>query len=186
MVRLMAGFGGAGAEAIFEAMKQKISEMVFLGLGANLGDRRATMEQARRLLEEGGFKTTLASAFYETPPWGKTSQPPFINQVLGGSFAGAPMELLALAMEVEGKLGRERREVWGPRTLDIDILLFGRTVLRTQRLTVPHPFLTRRAFVLYPLAEIAPVLVPPGEQDTVSNLLAALPDDDLKGIVQLA
>lgn len=166
-------------------MEKPLEETVYLGLGANLGARRRTMEEAAHLLEAGGFRLSRASAFYETPPWGLEDQPAFLNQVLAGNFDGSPMELLALAMATETELGRERNMVWGPRTLDIDILLFGSRLLHSQRLTIPHPYLSRRAFVLAPLAELAPDLVPPGEEQSVANLLEMLPEDEVAGIVRL-
>lgn len=157
-------------------------EEVYLGLGANLGDRRQNMLRAQKLLAERGFTIQQASHLYETPPWGLEDQPRFLNQVLRGAFQGGAMELLAAAMAAEAELGRERQITWGPRLIDIDILLFGDMVLHTQRLTVPHPHLAKRAFVLVPLAELAPGLQLPGTSATVQQMLDALPESEKTGI----
>jgi 2-amino-4-hydroxy-6-hydroxymethyldihydropteridine diphosphokinase len=115
------------------------------------------------------------SRVYESPPWGKTDQPPFLNQVVEVETTLSPHALLSVCHEAERVLGRVRQERWGPRTVDVDILLYGDLVTATPDLIVPHPELRRRAFVLVPLAEIAPELrLPSGE--TVESLLAALPD----------
>jgi 2-amino-4-hydroxy-6-hydroxymethyldihydropteridine diphosphokinase len=128
-----------------------------LGLGANLGDRRRTLAAAlRRLAEQPGIRVAAVSALYETPPWGKTDQPAFLNAAARIETSLSPRALLDLALEVERSLGRERGERWGPRTLDIDILLFGEEGIDEPGLHVPHPRLHERAFALAPLVDVMP------------------------------
>lgn len=147
----------------------------FLGLGSNLGDRARTLRAAREWLSRHQVRIIRHSRVYESPPWGKTDQPPFLNQVVEVETTLSPHALLSLCHEVEQALGRVRRERWGPRAIDVDILLYNDLVMATADLVVPHPEMRRRAFVLVPLAEIAPELrLPSGE--TVGALLAALPD----------
>lgn len=136
----------------------------YLSLGANLGARAQTLREAlRRLAQLPGTQLVRASAFHETAPWGKTDQPPFLNGAACLSTRLAPEALLAACQEIERALGRVRHEHWGARTLDIDLVygVCGAAEVRvaTPRLTLPHPYLLERAFVLVPLAEIAPELV---------------------------
>ena len=136
----------------------------YLSLGANLGARAQALREAlRRLAQLPGTRLSRASSFYETAPWGKTDQPPFLNGAVCLSTRLAPEALLAACQEIERALGRVRHEHWGARTLDIDLVygVRGGQAVRvaTPRLTLPHPYLLERAFVLVPLAEIAPTLV---------------------------
>ena len=136
----------------------------YISLGANLGARAQTLREAlRRLAQLPGTRLSRASSFYETAPWGKTDQPPFLNGAACLSTRLAPEALLAACQEIERALGRVRHEHWGARTLDIDLVygVCGGQVVRaaSPRLTLPHPYLLERAFVLVPLAEIAPELV---------------------------
>lgn len=136
----------------------------YLSLGANLGARAQTLREAlRRLAQLPGTRLSRASSFYETAPWGKTDQPPFLNGAACLSTRLAPEALLAACQEIERALGRVRHEHWGARTLDIDLVygVCGGQVVRaaSPRLTLPHPYLLERAFVLVPLAEIAPELM---------------------------
>lgn len=135
---------------------------VLLGLGGNLGDPLATIETALVELEAEGVPIQARSAPYRTAPWGVTDQPDFINLCALGRTELTPEALLAAVQRVEARLGRERRERWGPRVIDIDILVYGDTTLELPGLTIPHPRLTERAFVLVPLAEIAPERVVAG------------------------
>ncbi|MDQ7820034.1 MAG: 2-amino-4-hydroxy-6-hydroxymethyldihydropteridine diphosphokinase [Armatimonadota bacterium] len=130
---------------------------VFLGLGSNLGDRARLVEQALAALESSGrVRVVRRSSLYETAPVGKTDQPPFVNMVAQVETDLPPQALLSLAQEVERSLGRVRGERWGPRSIDVDILLYGDLVVNTPALVIPHPEITRRRFVLEPLLEIAP------------------------------
>lgn len=130
-----------------------------IALGGNVGDVRSTFDRAVAMLCDGAAVRLVArSSDYRTPPWGVTDQPPFINAVIAVATAPPPRDLLARALEVERALGRDRRNErrWGPRTLDIDLLAYDELVLNDPDLTLPHPRLFERAFVLVPLAEIAP------------------------------
>ncbi len=130
-----------------------------LGLGGNIGDVRATLDEAiRRFADGAGVKLIARSSDYRTPPWGVTDQPPFINCVIAVATALPPRALLDRALTVERALGRDRtrEQRWGPRTVDIDLLAYDDLVLSEPDLTLPHPRLFERGFVLIPLAEIAP------------------------------
>jgi 2-amino-4-hydroxy-6-hydroxymethyldihydropteridine diphosphokinase len=129
---------------------------VLLGLGGNLGDPVATIITALDRLEAGGVRIVRRSQWYGTAPWGVTDQPDFVNLCVAGETELAPRALLDLIHQVEAALGRERRERWGPRTLDIDILMYGDGHVDEPGLTIPHARLTERAFVLVPLLDIAP------------------------------
>jgi 2-amino-4-hydroxy-6-hydroxymethyldihydropteridine diphosphokinase len=131
----------------------------FIALGGNIGDVRATFDRAISLLcEDSDVRLAARSSDYRTPPWGVTDQPPFINAVIAISTTLAPHALLARAQACERALGRDRdrEQHWGPRTIDLDILAYDDLVRNDEALTLPHPRLFERAFVLVPLAEIAP------------------------------
>ncbi|WP_244635843.1 2-amino-4-hydroxy-6-hydroxymethyldihydropteridine diphosphokinase [Chthonobacter albigriseus] len=130
----------------------------YLSMGGNIGDVRATFEDALALLAERGARVIARSSDYETPPWGKTDQQPFVNACVIVETSLAPHELLDLCLEVEKELGRIRMEKWGPRVIDIDVLAYEGRVIETPDLIVPHRYMLDRAFVLVPLSEIAPDL----------------------------
>ena len=137
----------------------------YIGLGANLGNRGETMRAAlRQMAACPNLCVEQVSCFYETPPWGKTDQPSFLNAAARISFDGTPHELLRVLQRIEHDLGRVRHEHWGARTIDLDILYVEDVVLSDKALTLPHPYLTARAFVLVPLAEIAPDLLVQGKR----------------------
>jgi 2-amino-4-hydroxy-6-hydroxymethyldihydropteridine diphosphokinase len=129
---------------------------VLLGLGGNLCNPVATIGAALDRLEAGGVRIVRRSRCYRTVPWGMADQPDFVNLCAAGETALAPRALLDLIHTVEAALGRERRERWGPRTIDIDILTYGEERIDEPGLTLPHPRLTERSFVLVPLLDIAP------------------------------
>jgi len=131
----------------------------FIALGGNVGDVRSTFDQAIAILCGGPDVRLLArSSDYRTPPWGVADQPPFTNAVIAVSTTLAPRTLLVRAQACERALGRDRarEQRWGPRTIDLDLLAYDDVVLNDPTLTLPHPHLFERAFVLVPLAEIAP------------------------------
>jgi 2-amino-4-hydroxy-6-hydroxymethyldihydropteridine diphosphokinase len=142
--------------------------LAYVGLGANLGDREESIRRAAGLID-----ARRLSAVRETQPWGVTDQPDFVNAVAEVEWGGSPRELLERLLEVERELGRVRDgSRWGPRVID-DLLVFGGETVDEPGLTVPHPELARRAFVLEPLAELAPDLDVPG-QGVVSSLWSKL------------
>jgi 2-amino-4-hydroxy-6-hydroxymethyldihydropteridine diphosphokinase len=147
----------------------------YVGLGANLGDREATISQALRLLDEAdGVDVVAASSLRETEPWGPVEQPPFLNGAAAVETTLGPRELLELLLAVEHRLGRVRKgERFGPRTIDLDLLLYADVELDEPGLTLPHARLHERRFALEPLAELAPDAVVPG-RGRVSELLSAL------------
>ena len=152
-----------------------------LGLGGNLGDVRTTLDRAVAALCDGrDVRLVARSADYLTPPWGVTDQPPFINIALVVQTTLAPRALLTRALAVEATFGRDRarEQRWGPRTLDIDIIAYGDIEIDEPGLTLPHPRLFERAFVLAPLAEIAPDRRIKGI--TIADALARLGPDDVE------
>lgn len=133
----------------------------WLGLGGNVGDSRVILDRAVKMLcDDITVRLVARSSDYRTPPWGFKYQPPFINLCIAVETSLGPRELLARAQAVELQLGRDRahEKRWGPRTADIDIIAYGNLAVHELGLTVPHPRLFERAFVLLPLAEIAPEL----------------------------
>lgn len=143
---------------------------VLLGLGGNLGDPAGAIRGALGRLTARGVAIRQVSSLYRTPPWGPVPQPDFLNACAAGETDLAPDALLAAAKEIERELGRAPGPRWGPRAIDIDILALGDLVLNTPDLTLPHPRLTERAFVLVPLAEIVPERVVGGR--TVADWMA--------------
>jgi len=146
---------------------------VYIGLGSNLGDRKQNLVQALELLSKH-MVVEQVSSIYETEPVGYEEQPLFLNAVCRISTELKPGQLLRLAKKIEAKLGRMPSFSNAPRPIDIDILLYDNEVFGSKELTVPHPRLAERAFVLVPLAEIAPDLVHPGSGKAIKKLLADL------------
>jgi 2-amino-4-hydroxy-6-hydroxymethyldihydropteridine diphosphokinase len=141
----------------------------YIGLGSNLGDRRATIQEALQDL-----RPRRVSAIVETEPWGKTDQPRFLNAVAEIETDLEPEPLMEHLHGLERRLGRVRTERWGPRTIDLDLLLFGDRQIRSGDLDVPHPRLAGRRFVLEGLAELCPDRTVPGLGQTVRELLERL------------
>ncbi len=134
----------------------------YLGLGSNLGDREANINRALAELNRSGVCTvTRVSSIYETEPVGIPEQPDFLNAVAEIETGTAPRELLTTIREIERNIGREKTFKWGPRIIDIDVLLYGEQRLAEENLEIPHPEMHNRAFVLTPLAEIAPEIIHP-------------------------
>lgn len=150
----------------------------YIALGSNLGDREGTLSTATACLGRLG-RVVARSSVFETDPVGYHEQPAFLNAVVALETELEPLPLLRGLLAIERELGRDRSEGVpnGPRTLDLDLLLGGDIVLAGEELTLPHPALARRRFVLAPLAEIAPHLRHPQRNETMAELLALLPDE---------
>jgi len=151
-----------------------VERNVYVGLGSNLGDRAARLAAGRRGLAALG-RLTECSSVYETAPWGVPEpQPMFLNQVCRMETDLRPEELLGRFQEIEMRTGRDRSRRLAARELDIDLLIYGEDVIDGPGVAVPHPRLCERAFVVVPLAEIAPDLVVPGTRQRVVDVLAGL------------
>ena len=146
---------------------------VYLGLGTNLGNKEANLRTAIYKLQERIGKQVSLSSFYETAPWGFESDHSFLNAAIGLETSLSPIEILHITQEIEKELGRTKKSVNGSysdRLIDIDILLYDTLVLQTPELTIPHPLMTERDFVMKPLIEIAVNVIHPTRQKTLSEL----------------
>jgi len=159
-----------------------MSTVVYLGLGSNLGSRERHIAQGIRRLEEYGIDIDCRSSLYETEPVGLEDQPWFLNQVIRGRTELGPPELLATCKRIEREVGRTESVRFGPRILDIDILLYGDKEADGSDLTIPHPRMDERAFVLVPLLEIEPDLRDPRSGTKYADILKRL--DEGKKVFQ--
>lgn len=148
-----------------------MSRQVYLALGTNLGNRLENLQAAQQELADV-VRNLVCSPVYETPPWGVLDQPAFLNMVVTGEPGLNPMALLHFLKDLEKRLGRQPGVRYGPRLIDLDILFYADWIIDEPGLTIPHPRLAERAFVLAPLADLAPDLVHPVLQQTVSQLLS--------------
>jgi 2-amino-4-hydroxy-6-hydroxymethyldihydropteridine diphosphokinase len=152
------------------------SRLVYIALGSNVGDRAAMLARAVEEMNRAGLRVLRQSSLYETEPVGGPPQPWFLNAVVEAETELPPQRVLQTLQQIEQTMGRQRSIACGPRTLDLDILLDGNSVIRSGELEIPHPRLAQRRFVLAPLAELAPALVHPLLRKTVAELLAEISD----------
>jgi 2-amino-4-hydroxy-6-hydroxymethyldihydropteridine diphosphokinase len=146
-------------------------EKIFLAIGSNVGDRVKNLDKVTELLEKNNVKVVQKSNVYETEPYGYKEQQWFYNQILEAQTDLSPESLLDLCLNIEKEIGRKKTFKWGPRVIDVDILLFGEKIIDQDDLKIPHPFLHARKFVLVPLNEIAPNVTHAGAKKTVNELL---------------
>ena len=145
-------------------------QIVYLLLGSNLGNRKEIIDKAVELLRQKVGVIILQSKDYETAPWGVTDQPDFLNLVVSIETRLKPFEILEKTQSIENQLGRVRKEKWGARLIDIDILFYGNEIIDEPNLKIPHPLLQERDFALSPLVEIAPDFVHPVLGQTILEL----------------
>lgn len=156
-------------------MEQRMN-CAYLLIGGNMGQRELLLEEARRHIGLYCGEVSARSAIYETEAWGKTDQPAFLNQVLAVDTLLAPEALLQQVLQIEQTMGRQRLEKYGPRLMDIDILLYNNEVVQLPQLVIPHPHMAARRFVLAPLAELAPGFIHPIHQISIQRLLEQCTD----------
>lgn len=154
-----------------------MTQNLFLSLGGNLGNTREIFEGAYPHIEKKIGKIAVYSSIYQTEAWGPIPQADFLNQVLLVTTTLKPEACLTELLEIERQFGRERKERWGPRTLDLDILYYGDVIIAASDLSIPHPRIAERKFILTPLAEIAPLFEDPTSRKSMTALLAACADE---------
>lgn len=157
-------------------MKDKL-HTIFLGLGANVGDKKANIQKAIELLKEK-VKDVIVAPIYETKPWGYEKQDNFLNTALKGNTFLSPSELFKFVKDIEKRVGRIKRFKWGPREIDIDILFYDKLIYKDDTLEIPHPRLHERDFVLKPLIDLDPNFVHPVLRKTIESLYKALSTKD--------
>ena len=149
---------------------------IYLLLGSNIGNSRQQLSDAKKNIENDIGKIIRQSGLYETMPWGKKDQPYFLNQIVIVETEKKALEIMSIILDIEKKMGRIRTEKNAPRIIDIDILFYNKEIINKASLTLPHPFIQERRFVLVPLNEISPAFIHPVLNKTVHQLLESCPD----------
>ena len=150
---------------------------ILILLGSNLGDRQENLDQARQEISRFVGEIITTSSIYKTAAWGNTQQPDFYNQVIEIRSPHDPHQLILATQKIEQTMGRIRKEKWGPRIIDIDMLFYGDSIISNENLTIPHPEISNRRFTLLPLAEVAPDFMHPVLKKNVHQLLKACKDN---------
>ncbi|MEQ6389435.1 2-amino-4-hydroxy-6-hydroxymethyldihydropteridine diphosphokinase [Bacillaceae bacterium S4-13-58] len=160
-----------------------MKNMAYIALGSNLGERDIYLKKAIDRLKSHSFVNILkCSSIYETDPVGFEDQDQFLNMVINIETDLSPEALLEECLRIEKELGRERLFRWGPRVIDLDILLYNQENMESEKLTIPHPRMKERAFVILPLFEIDSELIFPDQHDTISSVVQKLPEIEKKGV----
>jgi 2-amino-4-hydroxy-6-hydroxymethyldihydropteridine diphosphokinase len=157
-------------------MAERINKQAYLLIGGNIGDRQKYLRDATLMINTVVGEVTRTSSIYETAAWGLEDQSFFLNQVLEVKTSLEPADLLSAILNIEEQMGRRRSIKFGPRTIDIDILFYNQKVVKSEKLTIPHPEIQNRKFALVPMNEIAPRLIHPVMNKTISELLGACTD----------
>jgi 2-amino-4-hydroxy-6-hydroxymethyldihydropteridine diphosphokinase len=157
-------------------MAERINKQAYLLIGGNIGDRQKYLRDATLMINTVVGEVTRTSSIYETAAWGLEDQSFFLNQVLEVTTSLEPADLLSAILNIEEQMGRKRSIKFGPRTIDIDILFYNQKVVKSEKLTIPHPEIQNRKFALVPMNEIAPGLIHPVMNKTISELLGACTD----------
>jgi len=156
-----------------------MTHIIYISLGSNLGDRLANLRNVMTNISPE-VKAVAQSSIYETEPWGYSDQPSFLNQIIKANTNLAPFDLLAFFKEIEVSMGRQETFRFGPRLIDLDILFYDDLVLNTPKLTIPHPRIIERSFVLIPLVEIAPDLYHPVIGKTIQQLTTGVDSSSIE------
>jgi 2-amino-4-hydroxy-6-hydroxymethyldihydropteridine diphosphokinase len=157
-------------------MAERINKQAYLLIGGNIGDRQKYLRDATLMINTVVGEVTRTSSIYETAAWGLEDQSFFLNQVLEVKTSLEPADFLSAILNIEEQMGRRRSIKFGPRTIDIDILFYNQKVVKSEKLTIPHPEIQNRKFALVPMNEIAPGLIHPVMNKTISELLGACTD----------